>query len=274
MDRYENIKIFEDSLSIMKREPLLRRAVGESIKNQRLIREGDIYEGRNSGSAERKGEVTVSKKRTLEAASFYKGKKTVVLNFASAVTPGGGVKSGSSAQEESISRISTLYPCLSTDYLWKNFYVYHRNLDDRRNNDDTIYTPGVVVFKSDESYPVLTAEKDWFSVNVITTAAPDLRRPRSFEGRYVEPGDEEIRALHIRRAERILEIASGEGNEVIILGAFGCGAFRNPPSVVASAWKEALDKYRFYFDSVEFAVYCNPCKGETENYDVFRRILG
>ena len=62
--------------------------------------------------------LTVSKKRTLEAASCYKGMKTAVLNFASAVNPGGGVTKGASAQEEALCRCSSLYFNLNERSMW------------------------------------------------------------------------------------------------------------------------------------------------------------
>ena len=43
------------------------------------------------------------------------------------------------------------------------------------NNADIIYTPGVTVFKTDTSNPKLLDEKDWYDVDVITCAAPNLR---------------------------------------------------------------------------------------------------
>ena len=56
-------------------------------------------------------------------------------------------------------------------------------------------------------------------------------------------------------------------NHVLVLGAFGCGAFANNPRVVADATFDALEEFINCFDMVEFAIYCR--KYETENYDAF-----
>ena len=221
----------------------------------------------------------ISPKRTLEAAApyAYAGKKVCILNFASATNPGGGVTKGSSAQEEAICRCSTLYANLKEQYAWNAFYAPHRCAHDPLHNDDCIYTPGVMVFKSDTDYPQLLPEEKWYSVNVLTCAAPNLRERPSNE---MNAGDgdaavhisrEDLQALHEKRMRRVLEIAWRKGNEVVILGAFGCGAFRNPPAVVAQAMKTAVQEYRKNFETIEFAVYCGT-QYDT-NYRVFQQIL-
>ena len=63
-------------------------------------------------------------------------------------------------------------------------------------------------------------------------------------------------------------MASREGEEILVLGAFGCGAFHNPPDVVADIFASLIRSYDFAV--VEFAVYC---RGNTTNYDVFKRRL-
>ena len=58
----------------------------------------------------------------------------------------------------------------------------------------------------------------------------------------------------------------------MILGAFGCGAFRNPPIIVAQAMKTVVQMYRRKFETIEFAVYCSP--RDDSNYRVFQQVLG
>lgn len=70
----------------------------------------------------------------------------------------------------------------------------------------------------------------------------------------------------------MLEIAWRKGNEVVILGAFGCGAFRNPPVVVAQAMKTVVQEYQKNLETIEFAVYCGT-QYDT-NYRVFQQVLG
>lgn len=82
---------------------------------------------------------------------------------------------GSSAQEESLCRCSTLYFCLDTPELMRDFYLSHRQAGNPLYNDDIIYSPDVYVIKTDTSFPDWMKENDWYKVNVITCAAPNLR---------------------------------------------------------------------------------------------------
>ncbi len=276
MDKNENKYIFEDTLKRIRGNAVLSDAVSDSINNEKLILEEEDYFPSVDITYPEETKIIVSRKRTLEAAVGYKGMKTAVLNFASAVSPGGGVRGGSFAQEESICRCTTLYPCLKTQYLWDNFYEPHRNGFARRNTDDTIYTPGVICFKQDELYPIIMEEQYWFPVNVLTTAAPDLKWPKyPGERGCVDLTDEELMALHTKRARRILFIAAGEGNEAVILGAFGCGAFHNPPRLVAEAFRKVIeDDFLHKFKVIEFAVYTNPFREDNGNAGIFAEVFG
>ena len=280
MGRQDNIEIFEDTQRMYSSNQRLISAIQHSSEAQEYFGNRRKLIGFDERSYQKPCRIVVSPKRTLEAAAPYRcaGKKVCVLNFASATNPGGGVTKGSSAQEEAICRCSTLYANLKEQKAWDSFYGPHRRQRDPLHNDDCIYTPGVMVFKSDTEYPRGLPEEKWYSVNVLTCAAPNLRE-RPSNGMNSGDGDEavhisreELQVLHEKRMKRVLEIASAKGNEVVILGAFGCGAFRNPPSIVAQAMKTVVQEYRMKFETIEFAVYCSP--RDDSNYRVFQGVLG
>ena len=250
----------------------------KSVKNQKLILEGEYLPVVDKSRFTDNAKVIVSTKRTFEAASGYVGQNIAVHNFASSTNPGGGVTRGASAQEECLCRCSGLYFCLSVPEMMKGFYYPHRSAKNPINNADIIYTPDVTVFKTDTSHPKLMDEKDWYDVDVITCAAPNLReRPsnrfnQNNGDQAVKVSDRELLEIHKKRLTRILDVAALNDAEVVILGAFGCGAFQNKPEVVARAAKEVITGYLHAFKTIEFAVYCSPC--DDTNFRVFKRVLG
>lgn len=281
MARDENVKIFQDTEERVKKDPGLQEAVKYSVAEQVLIPEmmevTDLMPelAQNRDRYEKDAEIIVSKKRSYEAAAGYPGERVCVHNFASATNPGGGVTKGSSAQEECLCRCSTLYFCLNTKEMWAGFYSPHRYAQDPIHNDDCIYTPEVIVFKSDTATPAPLPESDWYSVNVITCAAPNLRL---LPANGMNPGDgnktvkmtrAQQQALHEKRLSRILDVAVAGGNEVVILGAFGCGAFENDPEAVAAAFSNVIARYRKCFKTIELAIYCSP--RDEQNYNIFKR---
>lgn len=270
MGRQENVSIFEDTQEFCKTNPVAVNAIKLSNDHQEIFLENDPVMPTPIIKSET-AKIIVSKKRSFEAAKQYVGYETCVLNFASATNPGGGVIWGSTAQEESLCRCSTLYSNLIIKENWERFYSPHRQQNNPLYNDDCIYTPDVMVFKTDTHFPELMDQEDWMQVNVITCAAPNLRTDRDGT-ECIMLTDYDLEQLHINRMRRILTIASSRANDVVILGAFGCGAFKNPPEVVARAMKKVVQEFRNYFHVIEFAVYCSP--RDEQNYTVFKKILG
>jgi len=227
--------------------PELKEAVGDSIRRQYMVAHEENID--QPVVADSQTRYVCSGKRTLEAAKAYVGMKTAVLNFANNHSVGGAPFSAG-AQEESICRCSTLYPCLRAMYI--PFYKKHIDAYTSRRinhvgNDDLIYTPDVVVFKTDERtdpiVPQMMEQTEWYKVDVITCAAPELRRgPRPLK--Y-----EEVIASRIKK---ILDVAARERVEALILGAWGCGAFGNDSTVVANTFYALLKNYDFAI--VEFAM--------------------
>lgn len=276
--RTQNAEISRDTERRYTSDPTLMKAVQQSTQNQIFIAEGESITIPSAYKAE-KEKVIVSGKRSLEAAEAYakQSKKVCVLNFASATNPGGGVVNGSSAQEECICRCTTLYPCLNTDEMWSEFYKPHRKAANPLYNNNCIYTPDVCVFKSDTNFPEILPKDEWWNVNILTCAAPNLRE-RPSNAMNPHAGDKatkitptELEKLLTKRIRRIFEIAVANGNEVLILGAFGCGAFRNPPAIVANVFNTVMQDYLCSFDTIEYAVYHT--EREVANYETFKRIV-
>lgn len=277
MGRNENVAVFEDTAYRCKTDPKLNASLKKSVENQQLYPEAALLPTLSLARYDSPAAIRVSGRRTFEAAAAYRGRKTAVHNFASASNPGGGVERGASAQEECLCRCSDLYFCLNTKAMWDGFYTPHRNAHDPLHNDDIIYTPEVTVFKTDTANPEFMPEADWYSVDVVTCAAPNLRpipgnRYNSGDGKAaVAISGTALRQLHEKRLRRILDVAVLNKNEVVILGAFGCGAFLNDPEVVAQAAKNVLPDYRHAFAVIEYAVYCSP--GDERNFKAFERTL-
>ena len=264
MGRQEYVDIFNDTMDMCRTDAELKSSLAKSLKGQYVLPEsaGLSLNGTAKGKP---AKVVVSARRTFEAAEQYKDRRVCVLNFASSKNPGGGVERGASAQEECLCRVSTLFLCLTEEEVFERFYEPHRSMfSDTLYNSDIIFTPGVTVFKSDTSMPAARPREEWFCTDVLTCAAPNLSA-------YTRLDDVRLEKLHIERGERIFLTAINEGAEVLILGAFGCGAFRNPPAVVARAYRALTERYAAYFDTIEYAVYCSP--KNTANYDAFRDII-
>ena len=206
----------------------------------------------------------------------FPDKKIAVLNFASAVRPGGGVKNGSSAQEESLCRCSTLFPTIDRKWLWKSYYDKNRAAKNVIHTDACIYSPGVIICKTDESIPQRMKPEDFVTVDVISCAAPNLRQKTGNQhnpetGEPVLLDYQQQLEIHLKRAKHILHVAAFNNVDIIVLGAFGCGAFQNNPESVARAYRSAVASYNGYFDVIEFAVYCGGT--DTKNYSSFSKMF-
>ena len=272
------IEVFEDTQKFYDENETLKKSIAESISGTKIY-----FENESPSVGEKKFDetkISVGKYRTFETAQYYQKKfpdaKIAVLNFASATHPGGGVTNGSRAQEESLCRCSTLYPVLATDELWKKFYKFHRDNYNVRYTDACIFSPKIFVIKSDENLPQRLPEEKWISVDVLTCAAPNLRpRPSTKytpnQGKPIQVSDEELLEIHKKRGQHILSIAAHHGAEILILGAFGCGAFKNNPNVVAKAYAEIIPEFDAFFRKIVFAVYCPP--GKKENFLAFEKNL-
>lgn len=205
-------------------------------------------------------ETTISAARRLVVDErFY---EAVCLNFASAKNPGGGFLSGSQAQEESLARSTGLYPSISQ---MKEMYDYNWGIKTCLYSDYMIYSPKVPIFRDDNNKLLNEA----FLVSFITAPAVNAGVVREREKGNIE----KIHSVMINRIKKILLIAALNNNRAIVLGAYGCGVFRNKAEDVAEYFRKVLneDRYKLLFDKIVFAIYDN--SADKAKIRVFERAL-
>jgi len=172
--------------------------------------------------------------------------RVAALNFASAKNPGGGWLGGARAQEEDLARCSALYRCLLAQ---PRYYEANRAHPSFLYTDHVIYSPAVPFFRDDDHRLL----EEPFPVSIITAPAPNageaLRRDPS--------AGPQLRAVLASRAGKVLAVAAHQGHRTLVLGAWGCGVFRNDPRNVAGVFDDWLRSQDVsgVFERVVFAVY-------------------
>lgn len=246
MSSSQLIESFQQTLE-MSNHGLLGKRTDKAQKSNRVYKEGFVskVEPRHEQPS-----IIVEANTSFAAAKNYRRLgKVAVLNFANPENPGGGVRLGAMAQEECLCRSSNLFCCLNAPNVYTDYYAYHRNREDYFSSDRLIYTKDVTVFKDDSVAPRLMPQREWCKVDVITCAAPYLAG-----GKYTS--STALMLLFKSRIRNIIESACDNEADVLILGAFGCGAFKNPPLIVAEAFRQVLceENYCQRFKQIVFAI--------------------
>lgn len=229
-----------------------RKIALETLNHTRFLLHGDAKkfdyydEDSLAGLACKDGKNTIRfMKSTTTAAISNIEDPCVVLNFASAKRPGGGFLSTAIAQEEDLCRKTSLYHSISK---CEEFYD---GVKDTLYTDRIIYSPFVFLVR-DEEFNFI----DPLSCAAITCAAPNnaSKHPENV-----------LKEIFERRIGNVLKVAQDKGQETIVLGAWGCGAFKNDPKIVAEAFKKVIPRYKF--ETIVFAI------PDDKNLDVFKSIL-
>lgn len=202
--------------------------------------------------------IKVSEETSLQAAEQlvkdYPDEKIVILNFASAKKPGGGFLNGANAQEESLARSTTLYKSLIAA---EAFYNINEASMSRTYTHNIIYSEDVIVFRTGDE----TCLCKPYKIDIITSPAVNRSITKEFDENYVD-------SVMIERAHRILAIASKHGAQHLILGAWGCGVFKNNPLFVAGMFKQLIEgQFNGRFKSVTFAIL------GAETYNCFAEVM-
>ena len=216
-------------------------------------------------------QISVINADCLEVAELLlkTGYNSAVLNMASRRNPGGGVFEGSGAQEENLFRRTNLYTSLFQFVDYGSRYGIIRNpyfaypLD---KNYGAVYAPNITVFRASEQagYKLLQTQ---FKVAVLSVSAiskPDLIKENGrlfLHENFVEPTKEKIRIM--------LRLAIEAGHDSLVLSAFGCGAYRNPPEHIAQLFHEVFQENEFQgqLKMIVFAIIEDHNSRHTHNPD-------
>lgn len=238
--------------------------------------------------------------------------RVAVLNMASDKNPGGGWLSGSSAQEEALCFRSSLaaslhrrlYPIHRRAGLYTHDVVIFR---ESMNNGHKLMVPDTPVadlpvvsvlsvagIRRPELMPAGRLGEQIAATSVpvdeqapgnhsgsdhVQLGSQDDKGKRKGKGSSRPPGiplvfaDPAARELTKDKMRLCLRMAATKGHSMVVLGAIGCGAFRNPPREVAKCWMEVLSEIEFaggWFREIWFAVYDRKREG---NYEIFEEIF-
>lgn len=226
--------------------------------SDRLVQDMELPAEGRSAALEVRGEGTVDAIFRLSAGETL-CPRLGVLNFASAKNPGGGFLNGSVAQEECLAFCSNLYHTQTTGQGPRYYEI-------NRANRDPVYTDtmliGDVTFFRTSGY---TLTEHPVTCPVITAPAVNM-------GVVIRNGDslERAKAVMKGRMEKILALFARWGCTDLILGAYGCGVFRNDPEDVARFWQELLESgWGRLFQHITFSILERP--GRDGNIAPFRR---
>lgn len=184
----------------------------------------------------------------------------VILNMANYKYPGGGWKKGFYAQEESLFLRTTLSKTLD--------YSFYPILD-----VSGIYSKNVLVIRDNNLKEL--KEKNKYKTSFITVAALPCHSHNI--------DDEIFDKMTMKKISLMFKIAIANGHKNIILGAFGCGAYKNPVFRIIYIFNEIIRKYKQYFESIVFAIiskeesekrYFNfDCDEKMDNYTLFDKYI-
>jgi uncharacterized protein (TIGR02452 family) len=221
----------------------------KAVDNTRLFKPEELAEllGNKKKENDFQTQYEVTNETTLDAARRLAGEgiqDVLCLNFASAKNPGGGFLGGALAQEECIARATGLYPCLLSAM---EYYTYHRKRSTGFYSDHMIYSPAVPIIKTEDGQVL----DEPVCITIVTSPAVNAGVIRRDEGGSTE---KVIPVMRVR-IEKLLALCLSNKHTTLVLGAWGCGVFRNEPEDISQLFLEALTgKFANQFQRIVFAV--------------------
>lgn len=243
----ENAKQAATWLNMLNGNPTYSQAIIAATKDT-FVRDGklilddefDYLQGKTKVGTY-KDNIIISDKTTYDAAIELNNEvsNVCILNFASYFKPGGGFIKGAYAQEESLCHVSGLYPILSS------LDVYDKRAKNKSIPDEyrsEIIYSSCVPFTQEPGYlsmPVL--------FDVVSCAAPNCNRVPIARMEAVESAiDERLSACYL--------LPYLKGCDALVLGAWGCGVFKNNPIYIASTFQILNQQYGSLYKKIVYAL--------------------
>ncbi len=257
--------VFKNTLQIIKNGEY--RDAGEKIvienhTNENLIKDTIFYDAPpkvDDIQANYTQRISVINADCLESANLLQqlGYNPIVLNMANDTIPGGGVAEGAGAQEENIFRRSNLYVSLyqfSNKALKFDIPMHEKWQYPMKKRTGGIYSPNVTVFRGSENNGYCLLIKPYKIAFVSVAAIFQPKVGRDERGFYLVESEAEITKEKMRT---IMRIAIFNHHDSIVLSAFGCGAFCNPPNHIAELFKEVFEELEFKnkMKAIVFAIF-------------------
>ncbi|MCL2415656.1 MAG: TIGR02452 family protein [Defluviitaleaceae bacterium] len=202
------------------------------------------------------GKIFITDRPALLAAEEYRN-DVAILNFASAKNPGGGFKNGSMAQEESLCYGSLLYSSLTEPNAEEYYKINRESPHGGIYNSNAVWSGGVPVIRDSDAKLI-----NFWLCDIITLPAVNKgHATKTVDNNRI---NDEMRL----RCARAIEIARMKNVRNFILGAYGCGVFKNDAEDVSGFFYDLLivQGLRFHFKNIIFAI-----KGVRYNFDCFNR---
>lgn len=277
--REELVEVFRKTSNDLKEGYYINRKGEEIVFDDSKLRKKTVmyqdHELKNKVVSKSNFETTKIYVQNID--SFLKaiemGPSCAVLNMASSRTAGGGVIGGSRAQEEDLCRRSNLVESLySFTNKGRDMFGFRKHQDYPIDPYGGIYSPGVSIYKDTKYIPY----DNPFKADVISVSA--MIRP-DYDPETFMISKKQVHIVK-NKIRSIFRIAILNGKTKLVLGAFGCGAFCNPPSHVAKLFKEILeeDEFKNSFEEICFAILDDGNTGKAHNpegnYKPFVEVFG
>eukprot|EP00927_Polykrikos_kofoidii_P070626 TRINITY_DN6703_c0_g1_i2.p1 TRINITY_DN6703_c0_g1~~TRINITY_DN6703_c0_g1_i2.p1 ORF type:complete len:696 (-),score=109.17 TRINITY_DN6703_c0_g1_i2:172-2259(-) len=218
--------------------------------------------------------------RSVEAAVFFaeRGHRLALLNFASGFNCGGGFDHKRGTQEEDIFRktsvVLSLWPHRRSDdgagVRRRGRWIgeFDKQLQRKKawyphTECGGIYSPHVRAVRVGGGHRDgdLRSQEDVAqlpSFAVLTVAAQKVGQEGPFDRRLLR-----------EKCRTALWMAAAHGNDIVVLGALGCGAFGNPAHAVANTFRQLLGPGGEFCTAFRLAVFAIPWVFGRDNFMTF-----